>query len=118
MSRVNSQSLISRVNSLCCLQQKDPAFAQNNQGNDDLDGPDDGKDGQPISVPDSTCENKVLGDDTPATKGESNDVSGCKQQPSISRKDSVGDMLLNLPRIASLPQFLFHISEDGENQAR
>ena len=46
------------------------------------------------------------------------DVLGCKQPPPMSRKDSVGDLLLNLPRIASLPQFLFNISEDVDNQAR
>ncbi|XP_027179809.1 thylakoidal processing peptidase 1, chloroplastic-like [Coffea eugenioides] len=51
-------------------------------------------------------------------EGEMEDILGCKQPPPMSRKDSVGDLLLNLPRIASLPQFLFNISEDVDNQAR
>jgi hypothetical protein len=28
------------------------------------------------------------------------------------RKDSFGDLLFNLPRIASLPKFLFNMSQD------
>ncbi|KAI4976561.1 hypothetical protein ZWY2020_050168 [Hordeum vulgare] len=35
--------------------------------------------------------------------------------PAMSRKDSFGDLLMNLPRIASIPQFLFKIPEDSEN---
>lgn len=34
---------------------------------------------------------------------------------SISRKDSFGDLLMQLPRITSLPQFLFNIQEDEED---
>ncbi|KAL0397166.1 UNVERIFIED_CONTAM: hypothetical protein Scaly_0165000 [Sesamum calycinum] len=49
---------------------------------------------------------------------DSEGISGSNKVSSMSRKDSVGDLLLNLPRIASLPQFLFNISEDLENQAR
>ncbi|OWM65848.1 hypothetical protein CDL15_Pgr015273 [Punica granatum] len=46
-------------------------------------------------------------------KGDPNDVSSsCKQQVGMSRKDSFGDLLLHLPRVASLPKFLFDISED------
>ncbi|CAO2040386.1 unnamed protein product [Urochloa humidicola] len=37
-----------------------------------------------------------------------------KERPAISRKDSFGELLLNLPRIASIPQFLFHIPEDSD----
>ncbi|CAL5019991.1 unnamed protein product [Urochloa decumbens] len=36
------------------------------------------------------------------------------ERPAISRKDSFGELLLNLPRIASIPQFLFHIPEDSD----
>ncbi|KAK3155509.1 hypothetical protein QOZ80_2BG0204110 [Eleusine coracana subsp. coracana] len=37
---------------------------------------------------------------------------GVTESPAISRKDSFGDLLLSLPRIASIPQFLFDIPED------
>ena len=56
--------------------------------------------------------------DLQVDEGDSHELSGCKQTPAMSRKDSVGDLLLNLPRIASLPHFSFNISEDGENKAR
>ncbi|KAJ9693450.1 hypothetical protein PVL29_012291 [Vitis rotundifolia] len=56
----------------------------------------------------ASCESKTAGD-FPTPKDETNDVSSCKQPPAMSRKDSVGDLLLNLPRIASMPQFLFNM---------
>ncbi|KAL7193540.1 hypothetical protein ACSBR2_025196 [Camellia fascicularis] len=37
---------------------------------------------------------------------------------SMSRKNSFGDLLLSLPRITSLPKFLFDILEDDANQDR
>ncbi|CAA2981899.1 Hypothetical predicted protein [Olea europaea subsp. europaea] len=37
------------------------------------------------------------------SEDETNDSSVDKQVPMISRKDSIGELLLNLPRIASLP---------------
>jgi len=54
----------------------------------------------------------------PATDGESNDFSGCKQALAMTRKDSFAELLVNLPRIASLPQFLFSLPEDSDYQAR
>uniref|UniRef100_A0A1D1YZ22 Pre-rRNA-processing protein IPI3 n=1 Tax=Anthurium amnicola TaxID=1678845 RepID=A0A1D1YZ22_9ARAE len=110
----DENSLMSRVNSLCCLIQKDPT-SQNLQMNGDNLRDDDTEDG-PNSTPDSTSEKKPLFD-LQTVDGECNDAS-CKQQPPMSRKESVGDLLLYLPRIASLPQFLFNISEDAENKAR
>lgn len=41
-----------------------------------------------------------------------------KPGPSIPRNDSVGELLLHLPRIASLPQFLGSVSEDWGNEGR
>ncbi|KAL8056331.1 hypothetical protein ABFX02_04G113100 [Erythranthe guttata] len=79
----DEKSLMSRVNSLCCLLQKD-------KDNDNVKREED------------------------ENRGDVNEVSSS----SMSRKDSAGDLLLNLPRIASLPQFLFNISEDYENRAR
>ncbi|XP_047341490.1 uncharacterized protein LOC124945152 [Impatiens glandulifera] len=77
----SEQSIMKRVDSLCCLLQKDPVDSIMTK--------------QPVD----TCEEQ-------------------KQAPKMSRKDSVGELLLNLPRIASLPQFLFNIPEDCQNRAR
>ncbi|KAI3496104.1 hypothetical protein L1887_38454 [Cichorium endivia] len=40
--------------------------------------------------------------------------SGSNEGSGISRKDSFSDLVHQLPRIASLPRFLFDISENGE----
>ncbi|CAA6671010.1 unnamed protein product [Spirodela intermedia] len=97
----DEKSLMSRVNSLYCLLQKDPASAQNLLINRDPSG----GYGEEYEL-DSAPEKK-----TPP------DSAGGKQPPPISRKESAGDLLLYLPRIASLPQFLFNIAEDAENEA-
>ncbi|KAK9274457.1 hypothetical protein L1049_021704 [Liquidambar formosana] len=115
----DEKSLMSRVNSLCCLLQKDPATVQNLQtsGESCYEGLADKKDVQHNHAPDSVHDNKIRGDPV-LPEGDSKDVSGYKQAPAMSRKDSFGDLLLHLPRITSLPKFLFNISEDGENEAR
>ncbi|KAF3672087.1 putative 50S ribosomal protein L35, chloroplastic-like [Capsicum annuum] len=59
----------------------------------------------------SACENKENNQEN------ASDLAGGKPTPSIPRRDSFGD-LLHLPRITSLPKFLFNIAEDDENQAR
>ncbi|XP_062221724.1 uncharacterized protein LOC133921031 [Phragmites australis] len=41
-------------------------------------------------------------------------TAGGTEPPAISRKDSFGDLMLNLPRIASIPQLLFDIPEDSD----
>ncbi|THG02836.1 hypothetical protein TEA_027831 [Camellia sinensis var. sinensis] len=91
----DEKTLMSRVNSLCCLLQ-DPATAPNMQVDceSQLQGLDDRKH---IQASESMHENAA---------------------GSMSRKDSFGDLLLSLPRITSLPKFLFDISEDDENQDR
>lgn len=109
----DEKSLMSRVDSLCCLLQKDtPAPAGSNKRDSSLDLSlmQKGEDDESSSDGSLDAGKKV--------KDEGEDVSGPNQAPSMSRKDSVGELLLNLPRIASLPQFLFNISEDYENQAR
>ena len=51
--------------------------------------------------------------DAKAPEEDAKDVLGGRQAPpAMSRKDSFGDLLLHLPRIASLPKFLFGISEE------
>ncbi|OWM89981.1 uncharacterized protein LOC116196566 [Punica granatum] len=98
----DEKSLMARVNSLCCLLQKDSAVQ---------DLPENGVD---FSI-DIEARTDVGGSEV-----DVNNRSGCNKQPmGMSRKDSLGDLLLHLPRIASLPKFLFDISEDdSENHSR
>lgn len=110
MPESDEKSLMSRVNSLCCLLQKDPAVGSTIQskGENCLD----------IS---SVQKKENLSNSFAAStsdKGNDDDSCGLDNALGMSRKDSVGDLLLNLPRIASLPQFLFNISEDYESHAR
>lgn len=112
----DEHSLMLRVNSLCCLLQKETPTDQHSQVKTEAClGSEDGSRSQVNATPESTQEK--LGDFS-ASGGGPSDVSGCRQPPAMSRKDSLGDLLLHLPRIASLPQFLFNISEDFESQAR
>lgn len=83
--------LMSRVDSLCCLLQKDTNVLSKSENSSELSLVQ--KDGDEFN--------------NGGNKSEEN-----YDESSMSRKDSVGDLLLNLPRIASLPQFLFNISED------
>ncbi|CAK7336344.1 unnamed protein product [Dovyalis caffra] len=109
-SASDEQSLMSRVNSLCSLLQKDPATAQDLQPKnlDNLDVDHDGRIDKTSSVTVPACQSKFI-EGFPVLEGEASNVSICKQPPAMSRKDSVGELLLNLPRIASLPQFLFNL---------
>lgn len=118
----DEKSLMSRVNSLCCLLQKDPGTAQNLQvSGESSDGrPDDGNgnNAQLNNIFELMPDNRPRGD-IKAPEGDTKDVSGSKPTTGMSRKDSFGELLLHLPRIASLPKFLFNISEDdSESQAR
>lgn len=101
-STSDEQMLMSRVNSLCCLLQKDYAAAQNLQAATNTEGRDAGNGSATNCGPALASE----------LEGGLGEASGCKQPPAMSRKDSVAELLHNLPRIASLPQFLFNFSED------
>ncbi|KAK7293932.1 hypothetical protein RJT34_16812 [Clitoria ternatea] len=114
----DEQYVMSRVNSLYCLLQKDPSTA----AEDTLTTNDNGlnvaaNEGGKVDMGNTThlssCKTKVAD-----FEAQPDDVSGCKQGTGISRKESAGDLLLNLPRIASLPQFLFQMSEDSVNKVR
>ncbi|XP_076939668.1 uncharacterized protein LOC143608535 isoform X2 [Bidens hawaiensis] len=88
----DEKSVLSKVNSLCCLLQKDPTTFQDlepkTDGNELGIGPDSGPSGpSPLET-------------GPVVEGE--------KGAGMSRKDSVGELLLNLPRIASLPQFFYN----------
>ncbi|KDP41944.1 hypothetical protein JCGZ_26962 [Jatropha curcas] len=106
----DEQSLMSRVNSLCCLLQRDPGSARNLQAMGQIDLELDGnvRINETKSNTAAACQSKVV-EGFPVPEDQSNNVSSCKQAPSMSRKDSVGELLLNLPRIASLPHFLYNI---------
>ncbi|XP_018498515.2 uncharacterized protein LOC103929234 isoform X2 [Pyrus x bretschneideri] len=111
----DEKSLMSRVNSLCCLLQKDPAAAQTQvDGDSHVEGSGNGSDVRPIYTPD----NKSGADVKDSEEG----VSDGKKASGMSRKDSFAELLFHLPRIASLPSLpkvLFNISEeDCESQAR
>uniref|UniRef100_A0ACD5ZKK3 Uncharacterized protein n=1 Tax=Avena sativa TaxID=4498 RepID=A0ACD5ZKK3_AVESA len=97
----SDERLMARVDSLCCLLQKDttPTAKPKPEPNDS---------------------GSIGGDDSEGSDDEFSSASTRKtteasQPPAMSRKDSFGDLLMNLPRIASIPQFLFKIPEDSEN---
>ncbi|KAL1812665.1 hypothetical protein ACET3Z_022730 [Daucus carota] len=114
----DEKSIMTRVNSLYSLLQKDPTPLQdfNCRGGHSND----------MTVMDNKTKYQLncfapqvkseVTEDSSTPHSESADVSG--EGLGMSRKDSVGELLLNLPRIASLPQFFFNISEDFNSQAR
>ncbi|KAJ4718678.1 ATP-dependent DNA helicase [Melia azedarach] len=116
-SASDEKSLMSRVNSLCCLLHKDSTTAQSMQtkSSDGVGLQGDGNIGETNSTTATVSESKV-GKSFCAPESESADVSGCKQPPGMSRKDSIAELLHNLPRIASFPQFLFNITEDSHEE--
>lgn len=85
----DEKSLMKKVNSLCSLLQ-DPVTINNAQF-DEASHEEEPKSGSMICGEDS------------------------RQGPSIPRRDSFADLLLQLPRIASLPKFLFDIAEDDDD---
>lgn len=97
----DEKSVMSKVNSLCCLLQKDPTTFQdlqskpNNNNNNNENGKSLVYESKPVSG--------LL-----VIEDEGNDDND-DESNKISRKDSVGDLLLNLPRIASLPQFFYNM---------
>jgi len=101
VSASDERSLMARVDSLCCLIQKDavPVAKPKPEPND--------SDGIGMEASDGSDE-----EFSSAPTGKTADATN---PPTMSRKDSFGELLLNLPRIASLPQFLFKIPEDTEN---
>ncbi|KAA8535424.1 hypothetical protein F0562_030435 [Nyssa sinensis] len=109
----DEKSLMSRVNSLYRLLQ-DPAPVPNSQADREshLEGLDDEYDVRCNHASDLVHEDKAE-EDVGAPGGDSKNVFGCRQSQAMSRKDSFGELLLSLPRIASLPKFLFDIAEDS-----
>ncbi|XP_024312724.1 uncharacterized protein LOC100821383 isoform X2 [Brachypodium distachyon] len=97
----SDERLMARVDSLCCLLQKDsaPTTKPKPEPNDSesIGGEDSG------------------GSDDEFSSASTRKTADTSQPPGMSRKDSFGELLMNLPRIASIPQFLFKIPEDSEN---
>ncbi|KNA22839.1 hypothetical protein SOVF_030470 [Spinacia oleracea] len=96
--------IMSRVNSLCCLLQKDDVGAQNAQAR--VENERDLAMGNTQPAATQLYENQTA-KTVVATQSEIGIGNDFQQGTSMSRKDSVGELLLHLPRIASLPQFLF-----------
>lgn len=102
----DEKSVMSKVNSFYNLLQS-TANSQLNTENSDA-GPNNGKE---------------IGLDNNKHGAEGNRVhdpaSSSKPHGMMSRKDSFNDLLVHLPRITSLPKFLFNISEeDGDAHSR
>lgn len=100
----DENSLMKRVNSLCCLLQ-DPATESSVQidSKNNCEGPSNGRYVQFNQPSDYILEKQANGNIS--TSLAPGDVLGSQQHPAISRKDSLGDLLLQLPRITSLSKF-------------
>lgn len=125
----DEQYVMSRVNSLYCLLQKDPppstaedktTTTTRNGNNVVVDAAAAANEGRKVGESTQLCKSKVLFDLESQQEDGAASCGGGKQGGSsgMSRKESAGDLLLNLPRIASLPQFLFPMNEDSVNQVR
>ncbi|KAF3787191.1 hypothetical protein EJ110_NYTH22259 [Nymphaea thermarum] len=122
----DEQCLMTRVNSLYCLMQKDTGTDQethatsekkgNAQGQTDYQSDDDDDDDDDDAISPLGGYGKMAKYVASSNAGIE-DGPDRKQSTTMSRKDSLSDLLLNLPRIASLPQFLFNISDDVGDRA-
>jgi hypothetical protein len=104
-----------RVNSLYCFVQMDPPTAVPNSLDE---GPNDGKNIQLGHDLESMPGNRIKKDIKAAAEEDSRDVYGGNPTSGMSRIDSYTNLLLDLPRIESLPRiaslsrYLNNISED------
>ncbi|XP_027072992.1 uncharacterized protein [Coffea arabica] len=107
----SDEKLMKKVNSLCCLLQ-DPTVASSAhvEGENYSEGPLAGRDAE-LNYPSDFMFEMKAHDDVVSSVDP-------KQTPGIPRRDSLGDLLLNLPRIASFPKFLFNIAEADESKYR
>jgi len=107
----DEKSLMSRVNSLCCLLQRDPSTTNLQLKSEDAMNLSAHRMGDP-KLGLASQEDNNLKEIPEQSNTESNSRNDIQESSAMSRKDSVGDLLLNLPRIASLPQFLYNFWED------
>ncbi|KAI0511198.1 hypothetical protein KFK09_011823 [Dendrobium nobile] len=92
----DEKSLISKVNSFYSLLQKDSSYQNLHSGIN----------------PTAEEEQYFLEDESKQLLPERKALDD-PQSCGITRKESFGELLMNLPRIASFPQFLFCIAEDN-----
>ncbi|OIW08888.1 hypothetical protein TanjilG_05863 [Lupinus angustifolius] len=110
----DEQYVMSRVNSFYSLLQNDAeedTTMMINDSNSGFDLNESGKVGMSNNIKSCKCNEVEL----EAQKG---DGSSFKHGSSIFRKESVGELLTNLPRIASFPQFLYYMTQDSGSHAR
>ncbi|XP_020589598.1 uncharacterized protein LOC110030931 isoform X2 [Phalaenopsis equestris] len=89
----DEKSLMSKVNSFCSLLQKDSSFQ---------------------NLLSTTEEHQYFPEDDSKQSSEKKAIDD-SQPCGLTRKESFGELLMNLPRIASFPQFLFCIAEDNDD---
>lgn len=119
----DEQSIIARVNSMCSLLQKDASntiasetssgiVEESVTGYDLAKNPlgEDGESGDEVNNESSAFSRKC--ELVPSHQLVENSPLDSKQSTVIPRKESSGDLLLHLPRIASLPQFFIHASDE------
>ncbi|KAK9715863.1 hypothetical protein RND81_06G195000 [Saponaria officinalis] len=103
----DEKSIMSRVNSLCCLLQKDPSGVENLL-------PQDNKHITTITIKEGTTTHQKINPGKVVNQMTENHHHG--HTPGMVRKDSFGELLLHLPRITSLPQFLISVPEDSSEE--
>lgn len=113
VSASDEQAFLSRVNSLCSLLQKDDSTAghlQTTEKHNDMDMQNDRQN-------DSTAPARevAITEERCGSGAEPKNESTRPKRQVMLRNESVGELLLNLPKIASLPHILL---EDFKNQSR
>ncbi|XP_030546885.1 uncharacterized protein LOC115752715 isoform X2 [Rhodamnia argentea] len=109
VSATDEQAFLSRVNSLCSLLQKDDTtagFMQTAKKDEDMDVQNDST---------APAREVAITEERGGAGAELKNESTHPMRRVMLRNDSVGELLLNLPRIASLPHILW---EDSKNQSR
>ncbi|XP_030461645.1 uncharacterized protein LOC115681736 [Syzygium oleosum] len=109
VSASDERAFLSRVNSLCSLLQKDDSTAghlQTTEKHNDMDVQNDSTaPAREVAITEERCGSGAE---------PKNELTRPKRQVML-RNESVGELLLNLPKIASLPHILL---EDFKNQSR
>ncbi|XP_076928724.1 uncharacterized protein LOC143592777, partial [Bidens hawaiensis] len=122
----DERTIMSRVNSLCCLlQYQNSQQTVNDDSTPHQGGNDDYTPGSvtipmPVNTTPTDSVNQMIsstagsGTQMAPQDGNDNSTPESNRESGISRNDSFAELVHQLPRIASLPKFLFEISESGE----
>ncbi|KAL5072334.1 hypothetical protein RYX36_011318 [Vicia faba] len=109
----DEQNVMSKVNSFYNLLQKDPSTAENKTvRNSNIFYLAEDRQVNPAESKSKIVEFEIQQDEDDA------DDSGSQQENGLSRKESAGELLLNLPRINSMPHFLFPMPEESGSHVR